>query len=43
MKSKKLIAHYYLAKHLPLKSNENENCMQWRETLKFWQMKIELQ
>lgn len=33
MKSKKLIAHYYLAK----------NCMQWRETLKFWQMKIELQ
>lgn len=27
MKSKKLIAHYYLAKHLPLMRNENENCM----------------
>lgn len=25
MKSKKLIAHYYLAKHLPLMRNENEN------------------
>lgn len=29
MKSKKLIAHYYLAKHLPLMRNENQNCMQW--------------
>lgn len=43
MKSKKLIAHYYLAKHLPLMRNENENCMQWHEIYKFWQMKIELQ
>lgn len=37
-----LIAHYYLAKHLPLMSNENEICMQWHEIL-FLQMKIELQ
>lgn len=35
MKSKKLIAHYYLAKHLPLMRNENENCMQWHEIHKF--------